>query len=48
VIEAELPGDQTPAELAACILQTADPLPLPNRTANGRINVFEGQACSAS
>ena len=48
VIEAELPGDQTPAELAACILATADPLPLPNRTANGRINVFEGQECSAS
>ncbi|HEY7612210.1 MAG TPA: S8 family serine peptidase [Gemmatimonadales bacterium] len=48
VIEAELPGDQTPAELTACILRTADPLPLPNRTANGRINVFEGQACNAS
>jgi hypothetical protein len=48
VIEAELPGDQTPAELAACILETADPLPFPNRTANGRINVFEGQECSAS
>jgi subtilisin family serine protease len=48
VIEAELPGDQTPAELAACILETADPLPLPRRTANGRINVFEGQECSAS
>jgi len=48
VIEAELPGDQTPAELTACILQSADPLPLPNRTANGRINVFEGQECSGS
>jgi subtilisin family serine protease len=48
VIEAELPGDQAPARLETCILQTADPLPLPNRTANGRINVLEGQECSAS
>jgi subtilisin family serine protease len=48
VIEADLPGDQTPAELAACILSTADPLPFPNRTANGRINVLEGQECNAS
>jgi len=48
VIESELPGDQTPAELTACILRSADPLPLPNRTANGRINVFEGQECSGS
>ena len=46
VIESELPGDQTPAELTACILGTADPLPHPALTANGRINVLAGQACA--
>jgi len=48
VIEAELSGNQTPAQLTACILQTADPLPNPGRTANGRINVLEGQACGGA
>ncbi|MEO6055469.1 MAG: S8 family serine peptidase, partial [Gemmatimonadales bacterium] len=45
VIQAELPGVQTPAQLTACILQTADPLPRPSLSASGRINVFAGQAC---
>lgn len=45
VIESELPGNQTPAELTACILRTADPLPNPAITANGRINVLRGQNC---
>jgi subtilisin family serine protease len=48
VIEAELPGDQTPAQLTACILETADPLPDPALSANGRINVLAGQACGAA
>jgi lantibiotic leader peptide-processing serine protease len=48
VIEAELPGNQTPAQLTGCILQTADPLPNPLKTANGRINVFAGQACGSA
>jgi subtilisin family serine protease len=48
VIEAELPGNQTPAELTACILKTADPLPNPALSANGRINVLNGQACGAA
>jgi subtilisin family serine protease len=45
VIESELPGDQTPAQLTACILRSADALPRPAVTANGRINVFESLAC---
>jgi subtilisin family serine protease len=40
VLEAQFPGNQTPAELAACIHQTADPLPNPGRTGHGRINVL--------
>jgi subtilisin family serine protease len=48
VIESELPGDQTPAELSECILTTADPLPNPSRTGHGRINVLQGQACTPS
>ncbi|MBA3316905.1 MAG: S8 family serine peptidase [Gemmatimonadales bacterium] len=48
VIESELPGDQTPAELTACILRSADPLPNPQLTANGRINVLRGQACGGA
>jgi subtilisin family serine protease len=47
VIEAKLPGNQTPAELTACILHTADPLPNPARTANGRINVLKSLSCPA-
>ena len=45
VIESELPGDQSPAELTACILRSADPLPNPILTANGRINVLRGARC---
>jgi hypothetical protein len=45
VIEAQLAGDQTPAQLTACILKTADALPQPAITANGRINVFESLGC---
>jgi subtilisin len=48
VIEAELPGDQSPARLTECILETADPLPNPALSANGRINVLAGQACGAA
>jgi subtilisin family serine protease len=48
VIESELPGDQTPAQLTACILETADPLNNPSLTANGRINVLEGQDCKGA
>jgi subtilisin family serine protease len=47
VIEAQLPGNQTPAELKACILHTADPLPNPAKTANGRINVLKSLNCPA-
>jgi hypothetical protein len=47
VIESELPGDQSPAELTTCILRSADPLPDPLLTANGRINVLRGQACAS-
>jgi subtilisin family serine protease len=47
VIEAALPGDQTPGELSACIEHTADPLPNPARTANGRINVKRALNCPA-
>jgi subtilisin family serine protease len=46
VIESELPGNQTPAELTACILSSADPLPNPLITGNGRLNVFE--ACPSA
>jgi subtilisin family serine protease len=45
VIEAQLPGNQSPAELTACILHSADPLPNPSRTAAGRINVLRGLSC---
>jgi lantibiotic leader peptide-processing serine protease len=45
VIEAQLPGNQTPAQLTACILRSADALPQPAITANGRINVFESLGC---
>jgi hypothetical protein len=48
VIESELPGNQTPAELTNCILRSADPLPNPLISANGRINVFRGQECAAA
>ena len=48
VIESTLPGDQTPAELTECILKSADPLPNPQFTGHGRINVFRGQACRGS
>jgi thermitase len=47
VIEAQLPGNQTPAELTACILHSADPLPNPARTAAGRINVLNSLKCPA-
>ena len=46
VIQSEFAGHQTPAQLTACILNTADPLPSPVLTAEGRINVLRGQACS--
>jgi len=45
VIEAQLAGDQTPARLTSCILQTADELARPAITANGRINVLESLGC---
>jgi subtilisin family serine protease len=45
VIESELAGNQSPAELTACILKTADPLPNPLLTGSGRINVLRGQEC---
>jgi subtilisin family serine protease len=48
VIEAELGGNQSPARLTECILDTADPLPSPALSANGRINVLAGQACGAA
>ncbi len=48
VIESELPGDQSPAELTACILRSADPLPRPWLTANGRINVLRGARCASA
>jgi subtilisin family serine protease len=47
VIESSLPGDQSPAELTACILQNADALPRPLLSANGRINVLLAQDCGA-
>jgi subtilisin family serine protease len=47
VIESELPGDQSPAELTACILRNADALPRPLLSANGRINVLLAQDCGA-
>jgi subtilisin family serine protease len=48
VIESQLPGNQTPAQLTACILNSADPLSNPLLTANGRINVLQGQECAAA
>jgi subtilisin family serine protease len=47
VIESELPGNQSPAQLTACILQNADRLPRPNITARGRINALRSQDCGA-
>jgi subtilisin family serine protease len=47
VIEADLPGDQSPAQLTACILNSADELPRPAITANGRINVLASLDCGA-
>jgi len=47
VIESELPGDQTPAELARCITQNTDFMPKPLLSANGRINVLKAQDCGA-
>jgi lantibiotic leader peptide-processing serine protease len=47
VIESELSGDQSPAELTACVLQNADELPRPLITARGRINVLRAQDCGA-
>jgi subtilisin family serine protease len=46
VIESELAGNQTPAQLSSCILRTADPLPNPLLTNHGRINVLRGQDCA--
>jgi subtilisin family serine protease len=46
VIESELAGNQTPARLTSCILNTADPLHNPLLTANGRINVLRAVGCS--
>jgi len=48
VIESELAGDQSPAELTQCILQNADALPKPLITASGRINALEAQDCGAA
>lgn len=48
VLEAQMPGDQTPAELTACILASADPLPNPVLSANGRINVFNALSCGSA
>jgi subtilisin family serine protease len=45
VIESDLAGDQTPAQLTNCIIHNTDPLPNPALTAFGRIDVFEAQAC---
>jgi len=47
VIESELSGNQSPAQLEACIIGSADPLFNPLRSANGRINVLEGQKCTS-
>jgi subtilisin family serine protease len=47
VIEAALPGNQTPDELATCIEQSADPLPNPLKTNFGRINVKSALKCPA-
>ncbi len=47
VIEAALPGNQTPEDLAACIEKTADPLPNPNITNFGRVNVKSALKCPA-
>lgn len=44
-IESALPGDQSPAELTACILNSADALPNPAKTGHGRINVLRGLSC---
>jgi lantibiotic leader peptide-processing serine protease len=48
VIESELGGNQSPARLTECILKSADPLPNPRLTANGRINVLRGARCQAA
>jgi subtilisin family serine protease len=48
VIESELSGNQAPAELTACILESARELPRPLLTANGLINVLRGQRCPAT
>jgi subtilisin family serine protease len=48
VIESELPGNQTPAELTRCLLEAADPLPNPLLTANGRLIVFRALVCGSS
>ena len=47
VIESELPGDQSPAELTACILNNTDFLPKPLVTGHGRMNVLKAQDCGA-
>jgi subtilisin family serine protease len=45
VIESQLPGNQTPAQLTRCLLQFADDLPNPLLSANGRLNVFRSARC---
>jgi subtilisin family serine protease len=48
VIESELAGNQTPAELTDCIFKSSELFVQPSLVAHGRINVFFGQECKAA
>ena len=48
MVESECAGNQSPAELTACILRGANPLPDPVLTADSRINVPRGAGCGAA
>jgi len=48
VIESELAGNQTPAQLTDCIFKSSQLFVSPSLVAHGRINVFFGQECQAA
>lgn len=48
VIESELAGNQTPAQLTQCIFKSAEDFYQPSVVVHGRVNVFLGQDCKAA
>lgn len=48
MIESELAGNQTPAQLTQCIFKSAEDFYQPSVVVHGRVNVFLGQDCKAA